>query len=57
MYKYSKKAEERFFQNPVFAFYFACFALSQEGIKYTQAKLTKSGENSSGKKPPKSQIN
>jgi fructose-1,6-bisphosphatase len=42
MYKYSKKAEEKFFQYPVFAFIFLCFALSQDGIEYTRSKLTKS---------------
>jgi len=57
MYKYSKKAEERFFQNPVFAFLFACFALNQDGIRYTQTKLAKSGENSQNKKVNKAEIN
>ena len=42
MYRYSKKAEEKFFQYPVFAFIFLNFALSKKGIEYTRLKLTKS---------------
>ena len=42
MYKYSKKAEEKFFYFPVFAFIFLSFALSNEGTEYTRSKLTKS---------------
>jgi hypothetical protein len=42
MYKYSKKAEEKFFYYPVLAFIFMSFALSNEGIEYTRSKLTKS---------------
>jgi hypothetical protein len=42
MYRYSKKAEEKFFQYPVFAFIFLSFALSKKGIEYTRLKLTKS---------------
>ena len=39
MYKYSKKAEDKFFSNPVFALLFTFFALSDQGIKYTKTKL------------------
>jgi len=42
MYRYSKKAEEKFFQYPVMAYIFLSFALSKKGIEYTRLKLTKS---------------
>jgi len=32
MYKYSKKAQERFFAHPIEAFFFSAFALSDEGF-------------------------
>ena len=35
MYKYSKKAQEKFFSFPVFAFLFVWFASSNEGIEFT----------------------
>jgi hypothetical protein len=35
MYKYSKRAQERFFSYPIFAFLFAWFAHSQEGLDFT----------------------
>jgi hypothetical protein len=41
MYKYSKKAEERFFKNPCVAFFFIQFASSQRGKDYITAKLAK----------------
>lgn len=44
MYKYSKKAQERFFSVPVFAYLFAWFAHSPEGIKFTQAKFEHKGD-------------
>jgi len=44
MYKYSKKAEEKFFSMPILAFLFICFALSPNGIRYTKSKLSKSNE-------------
>ncbi len=44
MYKYSKKAQERFFSIPVFAYLFAWFAQSSEGIKFTQAKFEQKGD-------------
>lgn len=39
MYKYSKKAEDKFFAEPTLAFLFANFSSSKEGIEYTNAKL------------------
>jgi len=44
MYKYSKKAQERFFSLPVFAFLFAWFASSEMGLLFTQAKFKSKGE-------------
>ena len=44
MYKYSKKAQERFFSLPVFAFLFAWFASSEMGLHFTQAKFKCKGE-------------
>lgn len=38
MYKYSKKAQDRFFSFPIEAFFFATFALSDEGIQFMQSK-------------------
>ena len=35
MYKYSKKAQERFFQVPTLAFLFVWFSASQEGMDFT----------------------
>jgi len=43
MYKYSKKAEERFFQNPCMAFFFIEFATSEQGKNYITNKLQKTG--------------
>ena len=48
MYKYSKKAEEKFFSQPILAFMFIYFALTPDGIDYTKRKLAKSNEK--GKK-------
>ena len=39
MYKYSKKAEEKFFAQPPLAFLFAVFSASKLGIDYTREKL------------------
>jgi len=39
MYKYSKKAEEKFFAEPTMAFLFAMFSSSKEGYQYTKDKL------------------
>ena len=36
MYKYSKKAEDRFFSEPMLAFFFLYFARSSDGINYTR---------------------
>lgn len=38
MYKYSKKAQDKYFSFPIMAFYFAAFALSDEGIQFLQSK-------------------
>lgn len=38
MYKYSKKAQDRYFSYPIEAFLFAAFALSDEGINFLQNK-------------------
>lgn len=43
MYKYSKKAEERLFSNPCFAYFFIQFATCAEGKAYIDSKLTKTG--------------
>eukprot|EP00347_Sterkiella_histriomuscorum_P007809 403347478 len=45
MYKYSKKAQERFFSIPVFAYLFAWFASSPEGINFTQKKFLQKGQD------------
>jgi len=39
MYKYSKRAEERFFSNPCLAYFFIEFATSEQGKIYIQDKL------------------
>lgn len=41
MYKYSKKAEERFFTNPCMAYFFIQFACSDKGKDYIANKLAK----------------
>jgi len=38
MYKYSKKAQDRFFSFPIESFLFAAFSLSDEGLKFLQNK-------------------
>jgi hypothetical protein len=38
MYKYSKKAQDRFFEHYIEAFYFASFALSQESLDFVKQK-------------------
>ena len=43
MYKYSKKAQERFFSYPIFAFLFAWFAKSSEGLNFTYTKFGQKG--------------
>ena len=43
MYKYSKKAQERFFSHPFFAFLFAWFAGSYEGIKFVNERMASKG--------------
>ena len=39
MYKYSKKAEDKFFAQPILAFLFIFFAISKDGQEYTKNKL------------------
>ena len=38
MYKYSKKAQDRYFSYPIEAFWFAAFSLSDEGNKFLRSK-------------------
>lgn len=38
MYKYSKKAQDRYFSQPVESFMFAAFALSDEGLTFLRDK-------------------
>jgi hypothetical protein len=38
MYKYSKKAQDKYFSFPIMAFFFAAFSLSDEGISFLQSK-------------------
>ena len=38
MYKYSKKAQDKYFSFPIRAFFFAAFSLSDEGISFLQSK-------------------
>ena len=45
MYKYSKKAQERFFTYPIESFYFAHFALSKSGQKFIESKPTNPGSS------------
>ena len=44
MYKYSKKAQERFLSYPFFAFLLAWFAKSQEGLFFVSEKYADKGE-------------
>jgi hypothetical protein len=43
MYKYSKKAQEKFFSFPIFAFLFAFFAKNSEGMEQLQKKFEQKG--------------
>ena len=45
MYKYSKKAQERFFASPNEAFLFAAFSLSDEGFKFMAEKPDNKGDD------------
>ena len=38
MYKYSKKAQDRFFSHPIEAFFFIAFSLSDDGLKFLESK-------------------
>ena len=38
MYKYSKKAQDRFFSFPIESFLFAAFSLSDEGLNFLKSK-------------------
>lgn len=44
MYKYSKKAQDRFFAHPIEAFFFAAFSLSDEGIQFLKSKPDNMGD-------------
>ena len=44
MYKYSKKAQERFFRNAFLAFLFIGFATSHEGLRYIDEKFEDKGK-------------
>lgn len=44
MYKYSKKAQDRFFAHPIESFLFAAFALSDEGIQFLKSKPDNIGD-------------
>jgi hypothetical protein len=44
MYKYSKQAQKRFFENPALAFMFAWFATSAEGLNFIQSKYSEKGQ-------------
>jgi hypothetical protein len=44
MYKYSKKAQDRFFSHPIDAFLFATFSLSDEGIQFLKSKPDNMGD-------------
>lgn len=43
MYKYSKKAQERFFRNSFLAFFFIAFSASPEGIGFINEKFADKG--------------
>ena len=45
MYKYSKKAEERFFSNPCTAYFFIQFACSEKGREYITNKIAQNGQD------------
>jgi hypothetical protein len=44
MYKYSKKAQDRYFSYPIEAFFFAAFSLSDEGINFLKSKPDNQGD-------------
>lgn len=44
MYKYSKKAQDRYFSMPIEAFIFAAFSLSDEGLKFLRSKPDNQGD-------------
>jgi len=45
MYKYSKKAQERFFSHPFLAFMLAWFALCKQGYEFVSAKYMNKGDD------------
>jgi hypothetical protein len=49
MYKYSKNAEELFFQTPTFAFFFCCFSESAAGKKFACDKIDDDNKRSQHK--------
>ena len=44
MYKYSKKAQDRYFSYPIEAFWFAAFSLSDEGNTFLRSKPDNQGD-------------
>ena len=44
MYKYSKKAQDRYFSYPIEAFLFSAFSLSDEGIQFLKSKPDNQGD-------------
>ena len=44
MYKYSKKAQDRFFAHPIEAFLFSAFSLSDEGLSFLKSKPDNMGD-------------
>lgn len=45
MYKYSKKAQDRYFSFPIEAFLFAAFSLSEEGLHFLKNKPDNQGDS------------
>lgn len=45
MYKYSKKAQDRYFSFPIEAFLFAAFSLSDEGLMFLKSKPDNQGDD------------
>jgi len=44
MYKYSKKAQDRFLDLPIESFFFAAFSLSDEGLAFLTSKPDNQGD-------------
>lgn len=45
MYKYSKQAEKNFFNQPVYAFLFACFSISTAGQTFANEKISEDNKD------------